>query len=183
VVINQQVGGGKWNVLGTYAFQAGVSYKVTITSQPGPSSTCADAVKFVQVTSSANVIIDNSTAGTSFTGTWAASGATGYYGTNSVWSRDGDTYTWTFTPSATGNYELSMWWTVWPSRSTSIPVSIAYAGGTANVVINQQVGGNQWNVLGTYAFQAGVSYKVTITSQPGPSSTCADAVKFVQVSP
>jgi hypothetical protein len=118
------------------------------------------------------IIIDNSTAGTSFTGTWAVSGASGYYGTNSLWSRDGAKYTWTFTPSATGNYEMSMWWTVWPSRSTSIPGSIEYAGGTANVEINQQTNGGKWNVLGTYSFFSGVSYKVTITSQPGPSSTC-----------
>jgi lysophospholipase L1-like esterase len=32
--------------------------------------------------------------------------------------------------------------------------------------------------LGSYSLIAGVSYTVTVTSQPGPSSTCADAVKF-----
>ena len=37
-----------------------------------------------------------------------------------------------------------------------------------------------WNVIDTFAFTAGQSYDVTITSQPGPSSTCADAVKFVR---
>jgi lysophospholipase L1-like esterase len=40
------VNGGKWNSLGSYSLIAGVSYTVTVTSQPGPSSTCADAVKF-----------------------------------------------------------------------------------------------------------------------------------------
>jgi lysophospholipase L1-like esterase len=38
--------GGKWNGLGIYPLIAGASYTVTITSQPNPSSTCADAVKF-----------------------------------------------------------------------------------------------------------------------------------------
>lgn len=36
-------------------------------------------------------------------------------------------------------------------------------------------------VLGTYAFVAGASYKITVTAQPIPTSlstTCADAVKF-----
>jgi peptidoglycan/xylan/chitin deacetylase (PgdA/CDA1 family)/lysophospholipase L1-like esterase len=278
VTINQQGNGGKWNSLGSYSLIAGVSYTVTITSQPGPSSTCADAVKFAYLgggggganqppvavndtasttqgtpvtidvvandtddvgvvaasvtvvtspangaavpngsgsvtytpggtftgtdtfrytvadgqgavsnaatvtvtvnTVSAEVVVDNGGPGTSFTGGWDISGASGSYGTNSVWSRDGSKYTWSFTPSVTGNYDVSMWWTVWPSRSTSVPVDIRHSGGTARVTINQQGNGGKWNSLGSYSLIAGVSYTVTITSQPGPSSTCADAVKF-----
>ncbi len=273
VTINQLQNGGKWNVLGTYAFVAGQSYKVTITSQPGPSSTCADAVRFAPssgpvgntapvavidsispnpalpgevvsfsghgtdsdgtiagyswqssisgalsslatfstaslVTGSHTIsfrvqdnndawstaatrllvvgsapgpseaIIDNGGAGTSYTGSWGVSGAANPYGSSSLWSRDGATYSWSFTPSAGGNYEVSMWWTAYTSRSSSIPVDIQHAGGTTRVTINQLQNGGKWNVLGTYAFVAGQSYKVTITSQPGPSSTCADAVRF-----
>ncbi|MBA4373991.1 MAG: hypothetical protein C0402_14165 [Thermodesulfovibrio sp.] len=271
VVINQLQNGGKWNVLGTYSFVAGKSYKVTITSQPGPSSTCADAVRFAYIAggnvlpvatidsispnpatpgqpvaftghgtdvdgsvvaydwqsslsgtlSSLNtfststlaagshtisfrvqdnnntwsapvnrllvvgsapepseVIIDNGGQGTSSNGSWGVSGAVNPYGSNSLWSRDGDTYTWTFTPAASGSYELSMWWTAYSSRSSSVPVDIGHAGGTSRVVINQLQNGGKWNLLGTYVFTAGTSYRVTITSQPGPSSTCADAVKF-----
>ena len=130
---------------------------------------------------SAEVVIDNGGPGTSFTGGWDVSGATGSYGSNSVWSRDGAKYTWSFTPSASGNYDVSMWWTEWPSRSTAVPVDITHSGGTARVTINQQVNGGKWNSLGSYSLIAGVSYKVTITSQPGPSSTCADAVKFANL--
>lgn len=274
VVINQRVNGGKWNFLNTYIFQAGVSYNITITSQPGPTSTCADAVQFVYrsgmnvaplavidaitpnpagdgdlitlvghgedldgtiaeynwtsdidgflgnsaaLTTSGPLspgrhtisftvvdnagasstatqvlsvegdvtefIIDNGDPGTSSTGTWYVSGAPNPWDPSdaqavSLWSRNGPTYTWTFSPSTTGTYDLSMWWTQWASRSTTIPVSIQHAGGTANIVINQRINGGRWNSLGTYAFSAGGSYRVTITSQPGPSSTCADAVKF-----
>ncbi|MEW6053667.1 MAG: PKD domain-containing protein [Nitrospirota bacterium] len=127
-------------------------------------------------------IIDNGAAGTSFTGTWAISGASNPYAIDSVWSRDGTTYTWTFTPAVSGNYDLSMWWTVWPSRSTAVPVDITFYGGTSRVVINQQLNGGKWNLLGNFSFLAGQSYTVRITSQPGPSSTCADAVKFSRVS-
>ncbi len=278
VTINQQVNGGKWNSLGSYSLLAGVSYTVTVTSQPGPSSTCADAVKFAYLgggggganqpptavndaattttgtpvsvnviandtddggivastvavvtapghgsavpngsgsvtytpnasftgtdtftytvadaqgavsnaatvtvtvnTVSAEVVIDNGGPGTSYTGLWDVSGATGSYGSTSVWSRDGAKYTWSFTPTASGNYDVSMWWTVWPSRSTAVPVDIKSSGGTSRVTINQQVNGGKWNSLGSYSLLAGVSYTVTVTSQPGPSSTCADAVKF-----
>jgi PKD repeat protein len=124
-------------------------------------------------------IIDNSAAGTSYIGEWLSSGAAGYYGPDSLWSRDGATYTWSFTPRKSGNYELSMWWTEWPSRSTKVPVDIQYAGGTETVHINQQQNGGKWNYLGIYPFAAGTPYSITVTAQPGPSSTCADAIRFV----
>ena len=275
VTINQQQNGGKWNVLGRYTFAAGQSYTVTITSQPGPSSTSADAVKFsfladvgnlpptavndsaatsmntpvtVDVISndtddtginaatvaivtppangtavpngngtvtytpvagftgadtfrytvadgqgavsnqatvtvtinavSAETVVDNGGPGTSFTGTWAVSGATGSYGSPSVWSRDGSKYRWTFVPAVTGNYQLSMWWTAYSSRSTSVPVDVQHSGGTTRVTINQKLNGGKWNGLGIYSLIAGTSYTVTVTSQPGPSSTSADAVKI-----
>jgi chitodextrinase len=146
------------------------SFAVSATTLKAPSSP-----------SVADIIIDNGSSRTSYTGTWSASGASGSYGSMSVWSRDGAKYSWTFTPAVSGNYQVSAWWTVWPSRSASVPVDIARSGGTSRVYINQQQNGGRWNILGTYAFQAGVSYKVTITSQPGPSSTAADALKFVYV--
>ena len=126
----------------------------------------------------ADAIIDNGKAGTAYTGTWEVSGATGSYGTTSVFGRDGAKYTWTFTPAASGYCEVSMWWTEYSNRSTSIPVAITHGGGTSTVYINQKGNGGKWNVLGRYTFTAGQTYKVTITSQAGPSSTCADAVKF-----
>ncbi len=126
-------------------------------------------------------IIDNGDSDTSSTGTWDISGGTDPYGTDSLWSRDGATYTWTFTSPQSGLYRIYMWWTYWQSRSTNIPVDIEYSGGTKRVYINQQHNGGKWNMIGRYPFESGASYKVTITAQAGPSSTCADAVKFVHV--
>jgi PKD repeat protein len=124
------------------------------------------------------VIIDNTSPQTSRTGTWSNSAASGYYGTNSVWSRDGATFSWKFTPAATGYYDVSMWWTTTSTRSSSIPVSIVHSGGTQNVTINQLQNAGKWNSLGTYQFIAGTTYNITIISQANPTSTCADAVKF-----
>jgi hypothetical protein len=269
VVVNQKLNGSTWNVLGTYPFVAGVSYRVTITAQPIPTSestTCADAVKFVPVSTqsytisatagsggsispsgdvsvpsgadqtftitantgyhvtsvvvdggpagaiqsytfysvtfnhtiaatfaidnpSQETIIDNRDTATLRVGTWSVSSGMGSYGVDSVYSRKDTTvtptFTWNFTPSQSGNYAVSMWWTYRDSRSTSVPIDIEYSGSTARVVVNQKLNGSAWNVLGTYPFVAGVSYKVTVTAQPIPTSsstTCADAVKFAYVS-
>ena len=124
------------------------------------------------------VIIDNGDYNTSFTGAWYISGGANPYGADSFWSRDGSTYTWTFLPTVSASYELSMWWTEWSSRSTSVPVDIEHSGGTIRIYIDQQRDGGQWNSLGQYFFEAGTSYYVTVTAQPGPTSTCADAVRF-----
>ncbi|MBE0537184.1 MAG: PKD domain-containing protein, partial [Phycisphaerae bacterium] len=142
----------------------------------------ATASRSVTVSASgpSTVTIDNGDSATSSTGTWLPSGASGYYGSNSLYSRDGTTYTWTFTPPATSVYTLSMWWTEWPSRTNSAKVSIAHADGTATTYINQQANGERWNKIGEYSYTAGKQYKVTITSSSGDASTCADAVRFTQ---
>ena len=184
IYINQQQNGGQWNSLGDYQFEAGSDYRITITAQPGPTSTCADAVKFAKSDPGppdppSEIIIDNSDEQTTSTGAWSVSGGADPYATDSLWSRDGSVYSWIFSPPASGSYNLSMWWTQWPSRSTNIPVEIEHAGGKTGIYINQQQDGGQWNALGEYQFEAGSDYKITITAQPGPTSTCADAVKFI----
>lgn len=177
--IDQSQNGGKWNSLGQFSFDG--SGRATITAAYGSTmSTCADAVLFKQVTDvpADETVIDNQDSLTSKTGTWGVSGASEFYGADSVWSRDGATFSWHFVPPQSGDYGLSMWWTEWPSRSSSVPVRIEYAGGSTTVSIDQQQNGGQWNFLGAYSFHAGISYAVTITSQPYPTSTCADAVRF-----
>ena len=182
VTIDQQQAGGRWNSLGQFQYVTGKSYTISMTSQPDPSSTCADAVWIKRIDAGSPpadaTIIDNRAAATSFTGSWAVSGATNAYGSDSVWSRDGATFTWLFTAPQSARYKLSMWWTGWPSRSASVPVTIEHAAGTARTVVDQQAEAATWKPLGTYSFTAGTTYRVTMTSQPGPSSTSADAVRF-----
>jgi PKD repeat protein len=74
-----------------------------------------------------------------------------------------------------------MWYTFMSSRGDNIPVDIEHWGGTTTIHINQQTNFGQWKNVGTYPFDAGVSYDITIISMPGPASTCADAVKFVHI--
>ena len=173
VSVNQKLTGGQWNLLGIYMLSETAS--VTIISQ-GPGTTNADAVRFVPISALDELVIDNGAPGTSSTGPWKTSGGKKPYGGNSLWSRDaGATYTWS--SPLTGTFDLNIWWTLWPSRMTDVPVEV-YDGQALleTVYADQQTAGSQWNYVGTYTFNEGAA--VTVISQ-GPGSTNADAVRFV----
>jgi len=123
------------------------------------------------------VVIDNRDGQTSRTGTWQVSGGTDPYGPDSLWARNGATFTWIFNPSQPGTYDVSMWWSGWSSRATSVSVAIDHANGRKTLSINQSQNAGKWNSLGSYYFSS--SGRVTITAASGSTvSTCADAVKF-----
>jgi hypothetical protein len=129
----------------------------------------------------ADIIVDNGDSGTFYTGTWKVSGGSDPYGVDSLWARDGATYTWQFDSQASGTYEVLMWWSEWPSRGTDISVDINYRGGIETRSINQLENAGLWNSFGTYYFD--VSGSVTITAANGSTvSTCADAVWFKLIS-
>src|SRR5659263_94476 len=98
----------------------------------------------------ADIIIDNGGGGTSSTGTWAVSGGTSPYGANSLWARDGATYTWHFASQPAGTYEVFMWWSGWSSRTTNAPVTIVHRDGSNTINVNQQLNAGKWNSLGQY---------------------------------
>jgi PKD repeat protein len=128
------------------------------------------------------VAADNGGAGTSSTGTWTVSAQPNFYGTSSLYARNGATYTWRFNPPVSAVYIVNMWWTAYSGRSNNVPVDITSAGGTQRVYVNQQLNGGRWNALGQYQFLAGNTYTVTITAPAGTASTSADAVQFVEMS-
>ncbi len=123
------------------------------------------------------IIVNNGDVGTSYTGAWSLSSGSEPYGDDSLWARDGATYTWEFDFDSlpAGNYEVLMWWSQWSTRATEIDVGINYDGNYDIVTINQQQNAGQWNSLGYYCFDSVAS--VTITAAYGDTvSTSADAV-------
>ncbi len=122
------------------------------------------------------IIIDNGDPETSFTGAWGLSGASNPWDENSLYSNSSSTYT--FDASVNGTHEVSLWWTYYNNRCTSVQVDI-HDGNTniGTVFVNQQANGGQWYYQGTYTFNSGTA-RVVINSQGG-CTTCADAVKFV----
>ena len=60
-------------------------------------------------------------------------------------------------------------------------MTIAHAAGSTTVSVDQQENGGRWNDLGTYLFEAGKQYAVTLHApDPWPTSYCADAIRFVR---
>ena len=191
VTVNQQKNGAQWNDLGTYAFSS--SAKVVATA-PGSCITSVDAIKFAPASSTSaptpttststsgssnTAIIDNGSSGTSATGSWKVSSASGFYGSNSVYSdRSSDTYS--FEAPVSGSREVHIWYTQYSNRCKSVPIKI-YSGSTDldTVNVNQQQNGGQWNDLGTYDFDG--KAKIIISSNGG-CITSADAVKLVPTS-
>lgn len=66
------------------------------------------------------------------------------------------------------------------NRATNIPEDIAHAGGTSSTTINQQ-GGGQWNLIGTYAFNAGSGGSVIVRTDGANGFVTADAVRFESI--
>ena len=128
-----------------------------------------------------DIIIDNKDSGdVSSTGTWRESSGSYEWAGSSFWSRDGATFKFHFDCPETGRYEVFERHSLWSSRSNSVVMKIEHNGSAtpANRTVNQKIGGQSWNSLGEFNYTAGLTYTVTVVSQPGPSSTCADAIMF-----
>jgi len=72
-----------------------------------------------------------------------------------------------------------LWWSSLLSSCSGCPVDLTCGGVVLDTfVINQKVGGGQWNLLGTYELEKGTECTIAITAGSS-SSTIADAVRFV----
>ncbi len=136
-------------------------------------------ITILNVAPPSEVIIDDGDAGTTAVGNWRTSGGLNPYGTQSLFETGVGSYT--FEASVSGPQDVSMWWTEYSNRCSSVQVEI-YDGAALldTVYVNNQVNGGQWNLLGTYNF-SGIA-KVVIVSGSG-CTTSADAVKFAESAP
>ena len=119
----------------------------------------------------------------------AGSAGLGHGGTYHI-KLNGDgsgTATWPLTIPAAGNYEVYAWWNAgsvdW--RSQEVTYTVNHSGVSTPITVNQEVNFDQWNLLGTFYFDAGTSDSVVVDDDilPKNSQTCvvADAIKLVPV--
>lgn len=80
-----------------------------------------------------------------------------------------------------GTYKVYAWWPSASTRTTSASYRVfELDGGTmlADLTVNQQVNGGQWNLLGTYTFgQMGWGKVLMSRSLSGPGKIAADAIR------
>lgn len=186
IPINQQAGGGAWNLLGTFNFVLGTAGNVKVTDGISGSTLVAvsDAVRFTIVPSVSDIIIDNT--GATFVGTWSTGTAsTDKYGSDYRYHTSGTgSNKATYSPniSTAGNYRVYAWYPAGSNRPSNAPYVIHHTGGTTSVTLNQQINGGTWNSLGTYNFATGTAGNAQVTDNfTGTSVVMADAFKFVYV--
>jgi len=129
-----------------------------------------------------DIIIDNGASGTSSTGAWVTSTSAGRYGANSLYARYDSSYTWRADLPQSGRYKVYMWSSPASTRITYAPVTIRHSSGETTVLVDQSINTGKWNLLGIYNFDNDVAGRVTIKAvSPDIYTTCADAVRFVQI--
>lgn len=184
--VNQQVNGGKWNLLGTFNMLAGSGNHVRISDAIGNTSqvAIADAIRFVKVPS--DIIIDNPSANR--VGSWIlASSATDKFGADYHYKSAGGGAGYAeFQPNiqTAGTYDVYEWHTGGSNRAANAPIVVNYNGGSQTVVMNQQINGGSWQFIGRYNFAAGTAGSIRITDNFTVGSVViADAIRLVFVSP
>ncbi|MGA1871174.1 MAG: chondroitinase-B domain-containing protein [bacterium] len=134
----------------------------------------------------ADIIIDNLDPEFATTGMWQPSGYPNPYATDSIYALTATTgvsatATWTPMILQSGMYEISVWWTSGNLRSYDAHYTITHAQGSSTKVVDHLQNGGQWNLLGTYRFEAGTEGYIMLSndSQELERAVSADAVKLV----
>lgn len=154
VYVNQQTNGGKWNLLGTWTFNAGTGGYARLKDSFADSSkvAIADAFRFVTVMP-ADVVVDNASAGFTASANWyTATSAADKYGSDYKFRATAavsDVATWNFTVPQNRDYEIYAWWSQGTNRAIYAPYIVTHSNGTVTVTRNQQTGGGAWQSLGT----------------------------------
>ena len=88
-----------------------------------------------------------------------------------------NTATWSFNVATAGSYEVYARWTAHPNRASDATYTINHASGTSSISVNQRQNGGDWQLLGSYSFNAGTA-TVELTDQAN-GYVIADAVMLV----
>jgi len=136
------------------------------------------------------IIIDNApqtindpAGGRTFTGAWCTSAGTSTFSPDSLYScgEGSNSYRWTPNIPVAGEYDVSVRWTVFPNRSSTVPITVTSTAGTVTNEYDQKTRGDEWVLHGRYNFALGTGGFVEVSDVHGQAA--ADAVQFVRVNP
>jgi hypothetical protein len=144
------------------------------------------SVDRAEISATNEIIVDNTSA--VYAGTWAtvkSPSRPGFFGTDYRTDDNAGkgSKTARFTPTipVTGNYEVYGRWVGDPNKASNAPYTITYAGGTANLSVDQRTDAGTWTLIGTYAFNAGTTGNVLISNTGTTGTVVADAIRLVAV--
>ncbi|MEO3430533.1 RHS repeat-associated core domain-containing protein [Pelagibius sp. CAU 1746] len=127
-------------------------------------------------------VIDNTDAGAVAVGSWPIStNSSDRYGNNYFYNAAGsgnDTFTWTPTLAASGDYEVLAFWPNAQPNTTQATFAVFHAGGSTDVVVNQQTGGGRWVSLGTYHMEPASNHRVVLSDAASGGYVVADAIQI-----
>ncbi|MEU6879173.1 DNRLRE domain-containing protein [Streptomyces sp. NPDC046712] len=155
------------------------------------SATWNSANGLVGELSGSSTVVDDGDAGrTAAVGSWPASGNAAFtqYAVNQdyLYNKDsvaGDTYTYQPKLPEDGTYQVDAHVIPADDRSTAVPYTVTYDGGTKAYTVDQKTGtGGIWKPLGAHPFKAGTAGKVVLGDGPASTSTAviADAVRLTK---
>jgi hypothetical protein len=128
------------------------------------------------------LLVDNTDARASSTGTWGTSSWTsGYYGSNYHYhaaASGSDTFTWTPTIGTAGTFEVFARWTQDSSRANDATYTVHHDLGSTPFPKDQRSQGGQWVSLGIFDLD-GTDDKVELV-QSASGIVVADAIKLVR---
>jgi len=146
------------------------------------------AVKTNWLAEPPTITVDNTQAEfTPDAASWPSSKAiSGYYGTDyqthaTVLGEDTATCTWIPEIPADGTYMVYARWTSSTDRAQDASYTINYSGGSETILVNQQLNGGKWNLLGTYYFVQGTSGNIVLGNRSSSEGylVIADAIRLV----
>ncbi|MFV5997498.1 DNRLRE domain-containing protein [Streptomyces sp. NPDC056231] len=143
-----------------------------------------------ELSGSTTLVDDGDEGTTAAVGAWPASGNTAFtqYAVNRdyLYNKDsvaGDTYTWQPKLPEDGTYQVDVHSIPANDRSTAVPYTVTYNGGSKAYTVDQQTGtGGIWKPLGAHPFKAGTAGRIVLGDGPASTSTAviADAVRFTK---
>lgn len=179
VLVNQQVDGGVWNLLGEFTLDA--NSKVVV-SDDANGYVLADAIRLTSA--GADVIVDNSDLDTTVTGSWVNSSVSGgpyYYGNNVVYHAPGaglNSFEWQLPAIDSLSYVVYAQWWQHANRGSNVPYTIQATGETTTIRVNQQGNGASWQPLGEFSLDNTSMFKI---SDDANGYVIADALRLIQV--
>ncbi|RLQ20833.1 hypothetical protein DWB85_15670 [Seongchinamella sediminis] len=127
-------------------------------------------------------LLDDTSAGTSSSGTWEQVRKKGAWGDYYHLSEDaGNSYRWHPGTLQERDYEIYAWWPKVRKNNPSATYRIHHGGQVSTVTANQGRQGKQWVYLGTYSFSGNGDEYIDLSDAGG--KTAADGIRLVEILP